>query len=350
MDHFVPSASNAYRPRLLRRPWLLFFLALTLGTEGFLVANLVARQTDQTFLAAVVPAEVIALTNTEREVNNVGDVTPNTLLDAAAQAKADDMAKLGYFSHTGPDGKTPWQWIAESGYRYQYAGENLAVRFIDSQDVVNAWMQSPSHRANMVKAVYTDIGVGVAQGLFEGAPATYVVQYFASPAPESASASAPAPVAGSPAAVAAAPAAAQLPSAQTPQPRSAQVEGAAIAPTSAPGNGFTQSLARAITRALANPQQLSLWVLGAVGLLLVVVLVLTFFIHPRIQPTNMLVSGVLVAALALSFVALDSHLSEGGTAPDGTQAAGVIEASRPGSVLIGQPAESTSYALFPQAP
>lgn len=337
-DHFVPSASNAYRPKLLRRPWLLFFLAITLGTEGFLVANLIARQSDQNFLAAIVPAEVIALTNTEREVNRVGDVAENRLLDTAALAKAKDMAKLGYFSHNGPDGKTPWQWIAGAGYQYQYAGENLAVRFIDSQDVVNAWMQSPTHRENIVKPVYTEIGVGVAQGLFQGQPATYVVQYFASPKLA---------VANTPAAVAAATPAVPA-TAQTSAPASAQVEGASVAPTPAPSdNSFTQSLSRAITRAMANPQQTSLWILGAIAALLVVLLLLSVLVHPHIQPTTMLVSGTLVAALALSFVAANSRLAEGGISPDNNQAAGVVEAVRPGSVLIGQ-AESTSYALFPQ--
>jgi uncharacterized protein YkwD len=180
--HFVPSSDNGYRPHLLRRPWLLVFLAVTLATEGFLVANLIARESDQTFLAAIVPAEIIALTNQERAQNGVGQLTDNAELDAAAQAKAEDMATKGYFSHISPDGETPWQWITNAGYQYQYAGENLAVRFINSSDVVNAWMASPSHRANIVKPVYTDIGVGAAEGNYEGQPATYVVQYFGTPA------------------------------------------------------------------------------------------------------------------------------------------------------------------------
>src|SRR6185437_10613391 len=178
---FIPGEHNAHRPRILHRPWLIFFLAVILATEGFLVSNLIARQSDQQFLAAVVPAEIIALTNTERTDNSVGTLSEDALLDSAAQAKAADMAAKGYFSHVGPDGKTPWQWIDASGYQYQYAGENLAVRFIDSTDVVNAWMASPTHRANMVKPVYTQIGVGVAEGLYEGQPATYVVQYFGTP-------------------------------------------------------------------------------------------------------------------------------------------------------------------------
>ncbi|MDO8548448.1 MAG: CAP domain-containing protein [bacterium] len=332
-NHFIPSADNAYRPRLLHRPWLLFFLIIILATEGFLVANLVARQTGQNFLAAVVPAEVIALTNGEREQNNIGDVTENILLENAAQAKAEDMAVYGYFSHTGPDGKTPWQWIAESGYKYQYAGENLAVRFIDSKDVVNAWMQSSTHRENIVKPVYTHIGIGVAQGLYEGEPATYVVQYFASPSIVSSQGQA-------------GPTAPTIPSPVAVTPPTAQVAGAAVAPVLAQNNSFMQSVTRQLTRMFANPQQSAEWVLGTVAMLLVVVLVLTFFMHAQVQPTNLLINGTLVAMLAVSFLTINSRITEGGSLNN--QAAGVIEASRPGTVVIGQKAESTGYALFPQ--
>lgn len=137
--------------------------------------------------AAVIESEIVAMTNDERTANSVGQLTENTLLDQAAQAKADDMAAKGYFSHTGPDGKTPWQWVAGAGYVYQYAGENLAVRFTDSSEVINAWMASPTHRANIVKPQYTQIGVGIADGTYEGAPATFVVQYFGTPVQAAAS-------------------------------------------------------------------------------------------------------------------------------------------------------------------
>lgn len=331
-NHFAPSHHNAYRPHLLQRPWLLFFLAATLATEGFLVANLVARQADPNFLAAVVPAEVVALTNTQREANNVSDVTQNGLLAQAAQAKAADMAQKGYFSHIGPGGKTPWQWIAQFGYQYQYAGENLAVRFIDSTDVVNAWMQSPTHRANMVKPVYADIGVGVAQGIYEGQPATYVVQYFASPLGGQAPAQSVSTVAS------AGPASA---------PGAAAVEGASVSPV-AQSNSFTQQVGRQLTRAFGNPQESAMWVLGSIATVLLLVIAFTVFMHTQIQPGTMVMSGAMVAVLALSFIVLNSHIVEGGAGA--SQAAGVIETTLPGGVVIGQKGESTGFALFPQAP
>ncbi len=354
-NHFVPTKDNAYRPRLLRRPWLLFFLALTLGTEGFLVSNLVARQTDQNFLAAVVPAEVIALTNTEREANDAGDVSENDLLQRAAQAKAQDMAANGYFSHVGPDGKTPWKWISDSGYKYQYAGENLAVRFIDSKDVVNAWMQSPTHRENIVKPVYTEIGIGVAQGMYEGEPATYVVQYFASPL-SAAVAAAATPTASQPTAVrvatsptptAPAPAITPTPSPTAPA-LPTEVAGASTGPQSSFINNVTQNVQKFLTRVFANPQRSTSWVLGTIATLLTIILILTFFVHVQVQPTNMLLNGAMVAVLAMSLIAVNSRLAEGGSNAD-SQTAGVIESTKLVTVQIGNSAESTGFSFFPQS-
>ena len=306
---FLPGSHNAHRPRILHRPWLIFFLAITLATEGFLVSNLIARQSDQQFLAAVVPAEIISLTNTERKDNSVSTLKEDALLDRAAQAKANDMAAKGYFAHVDGAGKTPWQWISASGYQYQYAGENLAVRFINSTDVVNAWMASPTHRANMVKPVYTQIGVGVAEGMYDGQPATYVVQYFGTPKVA---------IAAQPAAVAAA---------VTPAQQS---------------NSFTQSVTRQLVRAFSEPQQTSNFLLGFIVVLLMGALILTFFTHLQIQHTGMLATGAFVAALALFFFVANSHLV-GGTG--GAQAANVV--SYQSGVIIDAAAADTGYALFP---
>jgi len=346
--HFIPGHGNDHRPHLLRRPWLLFFLAFTLATEGFLVADLIARQTSENFLAAVVPGEIIALTNDERAQNGAGALTENTQLDAAALAKAKDMALNGYFAHVGPDGKTPWEWITGAGYQYSYAGENLAVRFVDSQDVVNAWMASPTHRENIVKPVYTQIGVGVAEGLYDGQPATYVVQYFGTPL-GAAAAAAPAP------AVAALPAPAPV-AAASPAP---QVEGASVsasapavpvAPAPAQGSSFVQSLGRALMRGLSEPASTSNWILGGSAALLLLALVLTFFIHVQIQHPRMLATGATVAGIALFLLVLNVRLTgAGGFWNSGaSQAASPIEAAARGGVVIDSQAAATGFALFPR--
>lgn len=132
-------------------------------------------------LAAVLPALVTALTNNARLAEHQSILVENELLTHAAQAKADDMAAKGYFTHVSPDGSQPWDWIIRAGYRYEYAGENLAVNFDDSDGVVNAWLASPTHRFNLLRPQYTEIGVATSTGIYKGRQAVFVVQMFASP-------------------------------------------------------------------------------------------------------------------------------------------------------------------------
>lgn len=320
-DYFIPSPRNVYRPHALRKPWLIFFLTIILTAEAVFIADILARQSAFNFLAAVLPGEVIALTNQERTIYTVGGLQENTLLDAAAQAKANDMAKTGYFAHVGPDGKEPWAWVHESGYDYSFAGENLAVRFSDSADVVNAWMASPTHRANIVKPVYTEIGVGVAEGMYQGSPATFVVQYFGTPHSSVAAAAAQ----GATVAVAAPQTdRGRLASAVTPTSASSQVQGAEVAqqtptpedtavsaaPTSVTvesqkSNTPWSSFARELVRGEVQPSVVVFWILGAVAVFLLLGLALAFFIHIQVQPTDMLVGGAVVAVAAISLLYLN---------------------------------------------
>ena len=125
---------------------------------------------------------LVALANADRAAQGVGALTESALLNVAAQKKADDMARQGYFAHTAPDGTAPWKWFTSVGYYFTRAGENLAMNFEDPQKLESAWMASPTHRANILKATYTHLGVGVARGTYLGRPVTFVVQFFATPA------------------------------------------------------------------------------------------------------------------------------------------------------------------------
>lgn len=159
---------------------LLVFLASTL--DGYLIQNGQG--------AAVISAILADLTNTDRGVNNVSDLTVSPALVAIAQTKANDMAQKGYFAHVSPEGKNPWYWFAQGGYKFVYAGENLAVDFSDSADVERAWMNSPTHRANILNNHFTQIGIATAVGTFEGHQTTFVVQEFGTPAHTQAAATA----------------------------------------------------------------------------------------------------------------------------------------------------------------
>src|SRR3990172_5760313 len=119
-------------------------------------------------LAAVISSDVIDLTNKKRGENNLKFLRYNILLSRAAQMKADDMAQRGYFSHSDPDGLLPWAWLDKAGYRYSYAGENLGLNFVESAGLLNAWMNSSFHKLNLLNTNYTEIGIGVATGIYEG--------------------------------------------------------------------------------------------------------------------------------------------------------------------------------------
>lgn len=134
-------------------------------------------------VAAVNAGEVIALTNGEREGKGIATLVRNPQLDRAAQMKAEDMAKKGYYAHVSPEGVTPMYWVDQAGYRYLAIGENLVVQRTDAKQVVDAFMGSPGHRANILRKDFTEIGVGVAKGTYKGKDTTFTVQIFAAPYP-----------------------------------------------------------------------------------------------------------------------------------------------------------------------
>jgi uncharacterized protein YkwD len=139
-------------------------------------------QSSDWLVSTVLPAVVIDLTNNERVENARTQLTRNAVLDQAATAKAQHMVDNEYFAHFAPDGTTPWEFFKSAGYVYAHAGENLAIHFTDSSEVVEAWMLSPAHRKNIVDPKFREIGVGTARGTFNGYDTVYVVQLFGTPA------------------------------------------------------------------------------------------------------------------------------------------------------------------------
>jgi len=120
-------------------------------------------------------------TNSQRQENGLSALSYNNVLSNAAYQKAQDMFDDDYWAHVAPDGKTPWDFIIQNGYKYSYAGENLAKDFNKSSSVVSAWMNSPSHRANILNPNYTEIGFAVVNGTLSGEETTLVVQMFGQP-------------------------------------------------------------------------------------------------------------------------------------------------------------------------
>ena len=171
-------STKSYAPDMLQRFAVTLMMLLVLLT--FVGANLHALlwQSSQWLVSTVLPAVVVDLTNEERAEFSEAPLRRNSILDEAARQKAEHMAQKEYFAHYAPDGTSPWFWFDQAGYVYAHAGENLAIHFTDSEEVVEAWMDSPSHRENIVSGKFTEIGVGTAKGEFEGYETVYVVQLF----------------------------------------------------------------------------------------------------------------------------------------------------------------------------
>lgn len=121
--------------------------------------------------------DLFDLVNRDRALAGLPQLGNNPVLDLAALAKAQDMIDNNYFAHVSPLGVEPWQWFKNLGYRYAYAGENLAEGFADAAELENSWMSSPKHRANILSPLYSEVGLAVVtQGKMN-----VIVQFFGSP-------------------------------------------------------------------------------------------------------------------------------------------------------------------------
>lgn len=122
--------------------------------------------------------EIVVLANASRNSEGIAKLSINSKLATAAYNKANDMLEHDYFAHTSPDGKTPWDFIKAADYNYVYAGENLSIGYTDAQELHDAWMNSASHRENIMNGNFEEIGIAVVSGEYEGAQTTVVVQMF----------------------------------------------------------------------------------------------------------------------------------------------------------------------------
>lgn len=122
-------------------------------------------------------------TNERRTAQTQKPLALNAQLTKAAQIKAQDMVERDYWSHNTPEGNAPWEFVNNAGYSYSKAGENLAYGFTDEDDVVGGWMNSPSHRANMLDANYSEVGFGFAESsdYVDSGPSTIVVAMYGQP-------------------------------------------------------------------------------------------------------------------------------------------------------------------------
>jgi len=106
---------------------------------------------------------IVNAMNRERVAHGLSPLDINVRLEAAADDRIADMFEKRYFSHVSPDGIQPWNWVDQRGYDYREVGENLALGYPSADSIVDGWMHSPGHRANILGARFREVGVAVSQ-------------------------------------------------------------------------------------------------------------------------------------------------------------------------------------------
>lgn len=177
---FLPRETNNYRSGILHHK-ILLALILLFVSAGFFTSFIKTNFPSVLGISSNISnQELLILTNQQRQNNNLGSLTDNSELDAAAANKAADMFSKDYWAHNAPDGTTPWVFIKSAGYNYIYAGENLARGFNSAPDVITAWMNSPEHRQNVLSSNYQNVGFAVATGKLSGEDTVLVVEMLGS--------------------------------------------------------------------------------------------------------------------------------------------------------------------------
>jgi hypothetical protein len=328
--YFIPHEANDHRPHILRPRTIAFVFIVAIIAESTFVIGAKYILPQSKLFGIVEVNALVDGTNQNRVANGLPDLQVNPLLQAAAQDKANDEATKGYFAHTSPQGITPWYWFQQAGYNYLYAGENLAVNFTDSQNVTNAWMNSPEHRANILSTQFTQIGIATAQGTYNGQPAIFVAEEFGTPAPApiafvntasaasvpaTAPAITPTPKTVAPVAPAPVPAPAPAPTViatQSSSDTNSQQTFVAVKNTSAQEGQAapTASLAQSniVQLAFSDPKAMADDFYFIIIIIFGIALILNIFIKIRVQHPQVIASGMLVIVVVGLFIILNQNI------------------------------------------
>jgi uncharacterized protein YkwD len=175
---FIPHPGNNFRAKLLHHKSLLFLTLFLFITSLFLIQLQPQHGQVLGISINVTAQDLLTQTNAVRQEQGLPPLKLNSELSKAASLKALYMFSKNYWAHNAPDGTTPWIFIRQAGYNYIYAGENLARGFTSTNDVIKAWMASPSHRENVLSPNYEDIGFAIEQGKLTGEDTTLIVEMF----------------------------------------------------------------------------------------------------------------------------------------------------------------------------
>ena len=179
-DFFLPSGSNRRMPFSVRGYALLCYASVAVVVAilvSFSQVSSVLPLPFRAFFAALSQEFITSQVNSERERISILPLSTNSLLSEAARLKAEDMIARDYFSHRDLSGNLPWMWFNRVGYRYAAAGENLAIDFSDSNALVRAWLNSPTHAKIIQNGTFRNIGIGIASGDFQGRYTSVAVMF-----------------------------------------------------------------------------------------------------------------------------------------------------------------------------
>jgi len=177
----VPHHANNYKPHIIRNYGIILLLAAIIGAQfgynAIKTGDVLGRQAD------ITANSLLEQTNKVRAQNGEQPLVLNDKLGQAAYLKVTDMFSDQYWAHDAPDGTAPWKWFGDVGYNYDSAGENLAKNFSTTSATMEAWMNSSSHRDNILNPNYSEVGFAIMDGTLSGKPASLVVALYGTPAP-----------------------------------------------------------------------------------------------------------------------------------------------------------------------
>lgn len=177
--HFlIPRESNNHKAKILHSSSLFIITIGLVLFQQLLSFAYKSRPDVLGYASQISPQEVVKLTNQKRSESGLSALTLNQTLSNAAYTKGRDMIDRDYWAHVSPDGTQPWKFFKDFGYKYRYAGENLARDFSSASAAVDAWMNSPTHKENILNPKYKEIGIGVVEGDLAGSDTTIIVQFF----------------------------------------------------------------------------------------------------------------------------------------------------------------------------
>ncbi|MEK7121176.1 MAG: CAP domain-containing protein [Patescibacteria group bacterium] len=179
-DLFIPCKENGFKPRILETQFFFILLGFLVGLKILTLVSFWGNF-GATIFNQVSQDDLYVLTNNARASNGAEKLQISSKLEAAAQLKLADMFQNNYFAHTSPVGIEPWHWFDKANYGYKIAGENLAMSFMSSDEVLKAWLNSETHRKNLFLSDFKETGIAVGSGMINGQQTVMVVQVFGTP-------------------------------------------------------------------------------------------------------------------------------------------------------------------------